>query len=234
MKATATIETSCEFVESENRFMERFYAGDAEAFENLHALFYRRLVRRAASRLPSRLPARQELAEDLVGEVFAKVLRTRQRPLTRWEASKGPVRKWLASILHKQIISFMRAKRGKERATTDVSARDESGAPLYLEMQVASQQADAEQTFFERLRRREITAAIRTLPDQTQAVLHLKYWCDEPYREIGRRMGVSVPTISRRVQQAQDQLRQMLECEVPDFSEIQELFGNVAPQRSQA
>lgn len=213
-----------EQIANEDRFMASFYAGDAHAFESLHEIFYRRLVRRAANRLPSRLPARQELAEDLVGEVFAKVLRTRDRPGTRWEASKGPVRRWLASILHKQIVSFMRAKRGKERVTTDVSARDATGSPIYLEMQVPTQQPDAEQTFFERLHRREISQAIRSLPDQTQAVLHLKYWCDEPYREIGRRMGVSVPTISRRVQQAQDRLREILEHEPLDFSDIPEMF----------
>jgi RNA polymerase sigma-70 factor (ECF subfamily) len=205
--------------------LERFYDGDADAFDELYAAYFARLVRRALSQLPARLPARQELAEDLASEVFAKVVRTRNRPASRWQASKGCVGKWLVGILNKQIISFLRAKRGKERVTTDVSARDAFGAPLYMELQLASLDGDAEQIFSARQSRAEVAMAIESLSKESREVLRLKYWLDEPYREISRKMGMSVPTVSRRVQYAQETLREMLGDETLALGDMPEMFA---------
>lgn len=209
----------------ENHYMERFYGGDEEAMDELHAMFYRRLVRRAAARLPTRLPARQQLAEDLVGEVFAKVVRTRSRPASRWQASKGDVGKWLSGILYKQIASHLRRKRGKERVTSDVTGRDNSGRTRCLEMQLVAVQENAEEQFAARQARDQVEQAMGELPEESRQLLRLRYWFDQPYREIGRQMGVSVPTVSRRVHAAHETLRRKLGAARFERRHFPELFA---------
>ena len=137
--------------------LQRFAAGDPEAFESLfrehQACVYRwivRIVRDTAT------------AEDLTVETFWKAHRARAqfRP-------DGNVGAWLRRIGTNLALDHLR------RARTQV--------PMVEEQQPATPEPDG---IVQRETRRAIQAAFRALPPKLRVVVQLGLVEEEPYREI--------------------------------------------------
>lgn len=190
--------------------LERFYEGDDDAFETLAARLQPRLVNMALSQLPRHLPARWELAEDLAADALIKVLRTRNRPRTRWQAGRGAVDSWMMRIIRNLMISRLRTKKGKESLGTDLEARDPQGRVQRFGSQLRDHRLDAEQAEREAedLRQRMLEA-IQYLPEELQQILLMKF-DGMSHQEIGDLVGTSKSGVTRRIQAAQRTLQQRL------------------------
>lgn len=174
--------------------VRRAQAGDAEAFGALVERHMRRAYFAALSLVGSR-----EDALDLSQEAFARAYRSR--------ASLDPDRPfyaWLYQILRNLCFNFLRDRRTRREKLT--------AAESWLADDAAGRVAPGPAEAFEREElRRQVAAAIDTLPPQEREVLALKEFEGLPYKEIAALVGVPLGTVMSRLYAARQRLAQVLE-----------------------
>lgn len=142
-------------------------------------------------RLARRLVADQELAEDLVQDTCIVALERRPADLTK-------LRRWLASVMRNLVRQHARgAGRRKEREALSARAATHESAESMVE-RVAVQ--------------RELAAHVLQLHEPYRSVLILRFFDEEPPREIARRLGVPVATVNSRIQRGLALLRRRLDA----------------------
>jgi RNA polymerase sigma factor (sigma-70 family) len=152
--------------------LERFAAGDLEAFESLFRQYqgevYRwimRIVRDSAT------------AEDLTVETFWRMYRAR----AQFDLSKGNGGPWLRRIATNAALDHLR------RSRREVPLPDDLPAP--------AKQPPAEQLAL----RREILGAVDKLSPSLRAVILLALVEEEPYANIAQALGISENAVRVRL-----------------------------------
>lgn len=152
--------------------LDRFAAGDLEAFESLFRQYqgevYRwimRIVRNSAT------------AEDLTVETFWRMYRAR----AQFDLSKGNCGPWLRRIATNSALDHLRRSRHE--------------VPLPDDLPATAKQPPAEQLEL----RREILGAIDKLSPPLRAVILLALVEEESYENIAQALGISKNAVRVRV-----------------------------------
>ena len=152
--------------------LERFAAGDLEAFESLFRQYqgevYRwimRIVRDSAT------------AEDLTVETFWRMYRAR----AQFDLPKGNCGPWLRRIATNAALDHLRRSRRE--------------VPLSDDLPATAKQSPAEQLAL----RREILGAVDKLSPSLRAVILLALVEEEPYANIAQALGISENAVRVRL-----------------------------------
>jgi RNA polymerase sigma-70 factor (ECF subfamily) len=215
--------------QSDEELLEAFYACEVAAedvlFDRLsqrHAAWLMREIRKI-------LFDRRD-AEDVLQTVFLKLIRTKRDRSGRWNAEMGTsVRSWFAMILkHELIDRFRRRKLSQVPQSTrgepegnEVPEGAIKGRSCAKEITSIDEAADNQLPSFhkppsppEAAIRNEMKARVRkaceNLPEPHRSILRMKYWKGMSQGEVAELIGVSDATISRRIAQAYEMLRERL------------------------
>lgn len=129
---------------------------------------------------------------DVLQEVFLKL--AKQPP--RLDGVLN-VRAWLLRIAHRQAIDSMRRRATHDRAVERAAAEP---ADLFAPAGEAGEQAF----------RDAVASALRELPEEQRAVVHLKLWEEMTFAGIATALGVSANTAASRYRYALDKLGDLL------------------------
>lgn len=165
--------------------LERFAAGDEEAFESLFRQYQRdvyiwvmRVVRNRAA------------AEDLTIETFWRAYRAH----ARFDAKRGRCAGWLRRIATNAALDYLRSAKRELPLEDGVAEAGKSERPAELaELQ------------------RKIVTAINQLSPKLRVVAILALIEEEPYAEIAEALGISVNAVKVRVFRGVRVLRKELE-----------------------
>ena len=163
--------------------LDRFAAGDLEAFETLFRQHQRevycwivRIVRDPGA------------AEDLTVETFWRIYRARQR----FNTAAGNFRAWARRIASNAAFDHLRHTRKETQIADDFAAAPSGDAAVRGEL------------------RGELRRAFLELPAKYRLVATLALIEEEPYREIADAVGISVALVKVRVFRATRMLRKKL------------------------
>lgn len=178
----------------DDSLMERMALGDGRALELLYDR-YHVLVYSVALRV-----VRDEmLAEDVVQEVFVRLWR---RPQS-YDPARGRFLSWLMSVTRNRAIDEvrrvtrrLRIEERRQDAAEQVRSTDRLDAP-----ELAAAIGDE---------RREVRAALATLPEAQRRVLELAYFGGLTQSEIAALTDTPLGTVKTRTRLAMDRLRQRL------------------------
>lgn len=169
---------------------ERARSGDAEAQGELFEAF-----RADVTRLCQRLSASREDAEDAAHESFLRM----RRGMASYDPAR-PFRRWLLAIAAHCAIDRLRRRRREEKLFDGAedpalfAGGDET--PLHGELR-------------EELRR-QVQAAVDTLPDRYRAPLLLRFYAELDYAAIGAVLGVDANQVATLLFRARRLLREAL------------------------
>ena len=180
---------------SDERFIERALAGDAEAFGEIVRRWERRIYALAYGIL-----GREEDARDATQETFIAAFRN----LSAFRGD-AKVSSWLHRIAVNQCIT--RQRRAKVRGETSLEAEEDGGGAQFA--------APAGHTPADTAERRERAQAVRravnALPPELRSVVVMKEFEDLTFQEIADALGIPLSTVKSRLYTALRQLRLRLE-----------------------
>ncbi len=163
--------------------LERFAAGDLEAFE---ALF--RQHQNEVYRWTVRIVRDTGAAEDLTVETFWRIYRARQR----FDPAAGNFRAWARRIATNAALDHLRHARKETELSEDYPAAPKGDSAISHEL------------------RGHLRRAFLELPAKYRLVATLALIEEEPYSEIAEAVGVSVALVKVRVFRAVRMLRTKL------------------------
>jgi RNA polymerase sigma-70 factor (ECF subfamily) len=153
--------------------LERFAAGDPEAFETLF-----RQYQGEAYRWIARIVRNRATAEDLTIETFWRVYRAH----ARFDVSKGQFAGWLRRIATNAALDFLRRTRREVPLPEDL--------PELRRTDCSVVQAELQRT---------LQASLQRLSPKLRVVVLLALVEEEPYEEIANSLGISVNAVKVRV-----------------------------------
>jgi RNA polymerase sigma factor (sigma-70 family) len=174
----------------------RLSAGDRDAFDEL----YRRYAAPAFG-LAFRVTGQQILAQDVVHDAFMALWRAPEA----YDPARGAFRTFFLSLVHHRAVDTVRREE-RLRRRQDRAANLE---PLAVEdtAEGVIDAADIE------VRRREVRAALETLPPEQRQVLELAYFGGMTQVQIADRIQVPIGTVKTRTLAAMRKLRRVLDRE---------------------
>lgn len=152
--------------------LERFAAGDAEAFECLFRQYQGQVFRWIA-----RIVRNEAVAEELTVETFWRIHRAR----ARFDVKKGNFCGWMRRIATNAALDHLRRPRPEVELPEELPAG---------KTPVAAEQHEL---------RRVIFAAMDHLSPQVRAAVLLALVEEEPYEEVGKALGISTAAAKLRV-----------------------------------
>jgi RNA polymerase sigma-70 factor, ECF subfamily len=133
-------------------------------------------------------------AEEVTQEVFVNVWRT----CGGFDAERGNVRSWVATIAHRRAVDRVRS----EQARRDRQRRDAS---------VATSDGDRpDELVVDREERARATSALSALTEVQRQALELAYYSGLTHVEVAARQGVALGTAKTRIRDGLARLRVML------------------------
>jgi len=163
--------------------LERFAAGDLEAFE---ALF--RQHQKEVYRWTVRIIRDTGAAEDLTVETFWRIYRARER----FDPAAGSFRAWARRIATNAALDYLRHARKETELSEDYPATPRGDPAVSREV------------------RRQLRRAFLELPAKYRLVATLALIEGEPYDQIAEAAGISVALVKVRVFRAVRMLRKKL------------------------
>jgi RNA polymerase sigma-70 factor (ECF subfamily) len=173
--------------------IEQAQRGDPHAFSALMDLYRERLIRLGLHMIGS-----VEDAQDLCQETFVRVYRAlgsfdRRRAFTPW----------IYRIAHNVILDFLRRKKARPAfADSEEERRYEEGHDLSAE--------DPQQKLISEEIRKEVRAAIWSLPDNYRSVVVFRYLDDLSYTEIAEALELTEANVMMRMSRARRMLKDKL------------------------
>jgi RNA polymerase sigma factor (sigma-70 family) len=171
----------------------RVTAGDRSAFEEL----YRRYGNGAYG-LALRVTAQDALAQEVVQDAFLALWRAPEA----YDPSRGAFRTFFLSLVHHRAVDAVRREQ-RLRARTERASNLE---PVDGE-DVANEVVEGA---YLDLRRREVRAALQTLPPEQREVLEMAYFGGKTQVTIAEELGIPVGTVKTRTLAAMRKLRRVL------------------------
>ena len=170
----------------ESRLVKLAKSGEAEAFASLYDGYFERIYRYVYFRV-----ADEQTAEDLASQVFLKAWEN----LGRYKPSGAPFLAWLYTIARNAVIDHYRTRK-ETVALDDVIGLASPGTAPDEQVQLHFETAS-------------LRVALKTLTDDQQQVLILKFIAglgtDEIARQLGKRAG-AVRALQMRALQALNKL----------------------------
>ena len=171
----------------------RISAGDREAFDEL----YRRYAN-ASYGLALRVTAQDSLAQEVVQDAFLALWRAPEA----FDPSRGAFRSFFLSLVHHRAVDAVR----REQRLRNRTERASNLEPTHGE-DVAE---DVVEGAYLGVRRKEVRAALETLPPQQRQVLELAYFGGYTQVRIAEELGIPVGTVKTRTLAALRKLRRVL------------------------
>lgn len=169
----------------EDELIQRIEHGDAEAVEELVKRFYPEILRYCLWHTPDR-----SLAEDAVQETFYKAIR-----YFNHYVHKGKFKSFLYQIAANTCIDMRRKK-----WQTEISFEELNVDPSYLDP-----------TFEEIHANLTLKQLVRSLPEETQEIVLLRFGQDLSLREIGEVIGLPLRTVQSKLRSALKRLKKEFE-----------------------
>lgn len=133
-------------------------------------------------------PAR---AEEVTQEVFVEVWRL----APRYDASRGTVRSWAATIAHRRAVDRVRSEQSaRDRDQHDVDLRVDDGGGV-------------DEIVGDRLERERVGRALEKLTELQRQAVELAYYGGHSYREVAVLLDVSEGTVKTRIRDGLIRLR---------------------------
>lgn len=172
--------------------MARVQRGDRDAFAGLYdelaSLVYGIVLRVV------RDPA---ISEEVTQEIFVEMWKTSQR----FDADRGSVKTWSATIAHRRAVDRVRsveAARRRDQADADVQPVERAG----VDDEVVGSMESA-----------RVRAALMVLSDKQRAAIELAYFDGLSYREVAEALELPEGTIKSRIRDGMNRLRVELQGE---------------------
>jgi RNA polymerase sigma factor (sigma-70 family) len=171
----------------------RLSLGDREAFDEL----YRRYAP-AAYGLAFRLTAQQVLAQDVVHDAYLALWRAPEA----YDPARGPFRTFFLSLVHHRAVDTVRReerlRRRQERVSNLEPVHDEDVAEGVVDEAFIGE------------RRKEVRAALETLPLEQRQVLEMAYFEGLTQVQISQELNIPLGTVKTRTLAAMRKLRRAL------------------------
>jgi len=164
-------------------------SGDREAFEALFSHFAPRI-----KALMIKSGSVNSEAEDIAQDVMLKVW----RKSALYAAGKGAVSTWVFTIARNSRIDRLRKKSSVPYDDID-------------DIELASNDAGAEEEVLANQQAQHVSAAISQLPDEQRNIIDLAFLHDMPQSEIALKLSLPLGTVKSRMRLAYDKLRLNLE-----------------------
>jgi RNA polymerase sigma factor (sigma-70 family) len=174
----------------------RLLAGDRGAFDEL----YRRYAAPAYG-LAYRLTGQQVLAQDVVHDGFMALWRAPEA----YDPARGAFRTFFLSLIHHRAVDTVR----REERLRKRQDRASNLEPVHGE-DVAEDVVDGA---YLGERRREVRAALQTLPPEQRQVLEMAYFEGMTQVSISDKLGIPIGTVKTRTLAAMKKLRRVLQQE---------------------
>ena len=137
-------------------------------------------------------------AEEVTTDVFVRVWEDAQS----FDASRGALRAWLATIARSKALDRVRARGRRDEAHARAAARSESGAAV----DIARMEPADDRAYVSQLRSRLELALGHLNPDQRRAI-ELAYFGGLSQSEIAKRLGEPLGTVKTRIRDGMRRLR---------------------------
>ncbi len=157
---------------------------DASRFDELYHRFADRVYRYALARTGS-----DETASDITGDVMVAAMES----IHRFDQHRAPFSAWLFTIAHRKVVDHHRSQR---RWRNWISRQP---APPPEDDNALGGTLAGE-------RRREVQAALATLPANQRDAVILRYIADLPIRDVGSVLGISEGAVKMRLNRAMQHL----------------------------
>ena len=171
----------------------RLSGGDRGAFDEL----YRRYAPPSYG-LAYRLTGQQVLAQDVVHDAFMALWRAPEA----FDPARGTFRTFFLSLVHHRAVDTVRReeriRKRQDRASNLESSVSEDVAE------------DVVDSAFLGVRRREVRAALETLPPEQKQVLDMAYFTGMTQAQIAETLGIPIGTVKTRTLAAMKKLRRAL------------------------
>jgi len=173
-------------------WMDRLAQGDSGAFETLYDR-YASLVYSISLRI-SRQPTS---AEEIVQDVFLLLWRN----AARYQASRGPLGPWLATVARNRALDYLRRSPERQR-------RHEESGNLDLPGSVAA--PHLELLIDDARRAQLVRACLRELPEPQRRAIELAYFEGMTHTEIAAALSEPIGTVKTRIRSGLIRMRESL------------------------
>ena len=140
-------------------------------------------------------------AEDVVVDTFAQVW----RDASRFQAQRGSVASWLATIARSRALDLLRS-RGRRNRLDDAAEAEVSASPPAMGTATPSPMS----ALLADERSRRVQAALAMLPAPQRSALELAYFEGLSQSEIAERLGEPLGTVKTRMRLGLRRLRELL------------------------
>lgn len=141
-------------------------------------------------------------AEEVVAEAFAQVWRT----AAMFDAARGSVVAWVATIVRTRALDLLRSQKRRARVLETAAAMTEEGASPALSTGAPSPDRGVELSESQRL----VREALDALPAAQRAVLELAYFGGMSQSEIAEELREPLGTVKTRMRSGMDKMRTAL------------------------
>ena len=183
---------------SDEELLQRIARKDPEAVRILYRR-HGRIVHGVALSVLGNADEAEEVTQDVFLRAWEKA--------ASYQPEKARVITWLARIARNRSIDVLR--KGGARAA------HVSDAGTSLDLLPDATAVDPGESAELALRRRIVTAALETLPEQQRRALSLAFLQGLTHREIAERLGEPLGTVKTRIRDAMHRMRAVLESEKP-------------------
>lgn len=183
-----------------------FYQGKDEALEVLRARYQARLETFFYYKGLS-----DQDAQDLASEVFVRIFETRNQRRGRFDPSKGTFRTWLDTIASNLSVDQGRKSQRKREVCFSDLQKDEEGETEENILDIPDPGPLPEEALLRKERREAIRECINNLPPLQRFAVTSNLFDNTKYRELAARLGCSVTTAHRIVQNALDRIHDCLQ-----------------------
>ena len=167
--------------------MTRVAKGDAEAFSDLYdqtsSMVYGLALRVVRS---------EAMAEEVTQEVYLQVW----RQSSGFDAQRGSVKSWMATLAHRRAV--------------DVVRRSQSARDRELKVTADGPEADVAEMAILGDERNRVRAALSSLTDLQFQVIEMAYFGGLTYREVAERLDTPLATVKTRIRDGLTRLRSAL------------------------
>lgn len=163
--------------------------GDRPALRRLYDLYSP-----SAMAIALRMLKNRTTAEEVVQDAFLEVWRRARE----YDASRGTVSAWVATIARTRALDRLRAEGRLSAAKEKAAAEPETPSVAPLELAVERQQ------------RERVNAALATLPADQRTAIELAYFDGLTQREIAEKLNQPLGTVKTRVRLAMEKLAVVL------------------------
>lgn len=168
---------------------ERVRLGDEQAF----AEFYD-LVAPLLFGVITRVLRDRSQAEEVTQEVFVELWRTAQR----FDAQRGSIRAWAATMAHRRAV---------DRVRSEQSARDRDVADAARIVRPHDEVADEVATSIDRA---DVAEALNVLSDTQREAVSLAFYGGLTYRDVAARLEIPEGTAKTRIRDGLTKLRETM------------------------